>query len=219
MCFSTEASFISGAVLSIIGIATIKKAQTPAQIIFAGIPLLFAVQQIAEGFVWLSFSNATFGPWHQFFTYLFLLFAQVIWPTWVPLSIFLLEKDRKSAKPLQILLLIGILLSIILAFRLSTETITSAIVEHHIKYTFNNKNYFYHFTGIFYVLVSVFPPFFSQFKKMSLLGWLIFISFGITVLFYGAHIISVWCFFSALMSVAVYYILLNIVDSTKEKHL
>ena len=48
MCFSTEASFISGAVLSIIGIATIKKAQTPAQIIFAVIPLLFAVQQIAE---------------------------------------------------------------------------------------------------------------------------------------------------------------------------
>ena len=96
MCFSAGASFGAGVVLSVIGIASLKKVQTPSQIVFASVPLIFSVQQITEGFLWLALSNPAFAFLQQFTTYTFLFFAQVVWPMWVPLAIFLLEKEDKS---------------------------------------------------------------------------------------------------------------------------
>ena len=49
MCFSTEASFIGGAIIVAIGVATIRKVHKPSQVVFASIPLFFGLQQIAEG--------------------------------------------------------------------------------------------------------------------------------------------------------------------------
>jgi len=44
MCFSPEASFAGGVIISAIGIATVKKVHKPSQIIFATIPLFFGIQ-------------------------------------------------------------------------------------------------------------------------------------------------------------------------------
>src|SRR5665647_2843196 len=79
MCFSATASFIAGISLSILGVATVKRAGRKADIPFAMIPLLFGSQQIVEGMLWLSFRfddpllNVTM-------TYLFTLFSHVLWP-------------------------------------------------------------------------------------------------------------------------------------------
>ena len=47
MCFSATASFITGGVLSAVGVVTIKKAEKKSEIPFASIPLLFGIQQMA----------------------------------------------------------------------------------------------------------------------------------------------------------------------------
>lgn len=49
MCFSASVSFSAGAVLSVIGVATLRQVKRPAEILFAATPILFALQQIAEG--------------------------------------------------------------------------------------------------------------------------------------------------------------------------
>lgn len=49
MCFSPEASFAGGIIISAIGVATVKKIHNPSQLVFASIPLFFGVQQITEG--------------------------------------------------------------------------------------------------------------------------------------------------------------------------
>ena len=43
MCFSTEASFIGGAVIIAIGVATVRKVHKPSQLVFACIPLFFGI--------------------------------------------------------------------------------------------------------------------------------------------------------------------------------
>lgn len=97
MCFSASASFGAGVILSVIGIASIKKVQSPSQIIFVSIPLIFAVQQIMEGFLWLALTNTHYAPLQKFTTYVFLFFAQVVWPFWVPYVILKLEiKERRK---------------------------------------------------------------------------------------------------------------------------
>src|SRR5476649_1319487 len=98
MCFSASASFGAGAVLLVMGITSLKKSSKPSQILFASIPLFFALQQITEGFLWLSLLHPLYASCRWPATYLFLLFAQIIWPIWVPLSIRLLEKKPNRKK-------------------------------------------------------------------------------------------------------------------------
>jgi hypothetical protein len=116
MCFSASASFGAGIVLSAIGIASLKKTKQPSQSFFASIPLLFAVQQITEGFLWLALKNPGYGFLLQPATYIFLAFAQIIWPTFVPLAIFLLEKKPNRLKTLRMLIGIGAIISLYLSF-------------------------------------------------------------------------------------------------------
>ena len=98
MCFSASASFGAGIVLSAIGIASIKKSETKPQLFFASIPLFFAVQQITEGFLWLALSKPDYALLRWPATYIFLFFAQVVWPFWVPFAILMLEKEQKQKK-------------------------------------------------------------------------------------------------------------------------
>lgn len=51
MCFSAGASFAAGTILSIVGVVAINKTDYKKQFFFAATPLLFAVQQFAEGFL------------------------------------------------------------------------------------------------------------------------------------------------------------------------
>src|SRR5687767_3355250 len=102
MCFSAGASFGAAIILGAIGVVSLKKVRAPAQIIFAGIPLLFGLQQFFEGLLWLTLTHASYSSWHTITTYVFLLFAQGLWPLWIPLSMFLIEPDKMRRKILLI---------------------------------------------------------------------------------------------------------------------
>lgn len=60
MCFSATASFSAGALLLGIGALTLKSALATRQrraLPFAAIPTLFAMQQLIEGVIWLTFAQ------------------------------------------------------------------------------------------------------------------------------------------------------------------
>ena|SRR5690554_4072183 len=78
MCFSAEASFIAGAALTVIGVATIKKTTHKSQLWFASIPLVFGVQQLAEGVLWLTLPDPEMIQIQRVATYIFIFFAQII---------------------------------------------------------------------------------------------------------------------------------------------
>ncbi|MEK7121399.1 MAG: DUF6629 family protein, partial [Patescibacteria group bacterium] len=86
MCFSATASFVAGSALSVVGVVTIAKAKRKAQIPFAMIPLLFGIQQIAEGFIWLSFRFNTLWL-NTTMTYVYSLFSHVLWPVFIPFTV------------------------------------------------------------------------------------------------------------------------------------
>lgn len=204
MCFSATASFGAGIVLTTIGVATLKKVQTPNQIAFASIPLIFAIQQISEGFVWLSLSNPEFGHMERSMTYLFLFFAQVVWPFWVPFSIMKIESIKKQKKRLIPIVLIGGVVSLYLFYCLLSFHVDSKIVGYHISYEQSYPLALSLYGGGLYLIATIAPPFFSSIKKMSLLGSGILISYIITQIFYEDYIVSVWCFFESVISITVY---------------
>lgn len=208
MCFSASASFTAGAVLSVIGIASVKKAKKPSEIPFASIPIVFAFQQITEGFVWLSLTNPDYAFMEGFSTYAFIFFAQAVWPFWVPFSILIFAKNEGSNYIGKTLVGLGAILASTLAYYLFTYPVEAEILGYHISYNEDYPEKYLLLGGILYVIVTIGPPFISSAKRMWILGAAILASYIITQIFYTEYIVSVWCYFAAVLSALVLWIVL-----------
>ena len=224
MCFSATASFGASAILGTIGIIAVVKAKTNPQRLFATIPLIFAVQQLSEGLLWLSLKNAEMASWQSLITYIYLVFAMAVWPLWVPLTIRFLEKDARSKKIMNVLLGIGAFVSACVVLVLSLYPVqamtpaclhcpfssTAAINQHlHYRFTFPPvpKGLIGAFT-VLYILSTIVTPFISGIKKMKWLGFVFLASYFFAVILYNGFVISVWCFFAALLSFVVLWIIM-----------
>jgi hypothetical protein len=205
MCFSSGASFTAGVVLTAIGILAIKKTNHKSQLLFASIPFIFGVQQFAEGILWLSLPKENYFVLKKIATYVYLFFAHVLWPLWVPIAILLIEKIRTRKTFQKMLVAIGIVTSLYLAYCLSTYNVTAKIEGHHINYILEYSDLMNNFWIFLYALATIAPPFFSHIKRMWVLGITILVSYLITQLFYENYILSVWCFFSSIISILIYF--------------
>jgi hypothetical protein len=207
MCFSTTASFASGTILTVIGVISVKKIEHKSQILFASIPFIFAIQQFAEGFVWLSLLHSSNHLWQQIATYSFLLFALVIWPAWVPISMFLVEKKHNRKIILGIFSCLGLLFSVLSSIYLILYTSEAQITSYHIHYELNIPFGAKVSIGILYLIPTVMSNFISSTKGVPLMGVFVLLSYLVSKLFFDDYVISVWCFFSALISMTIYFIL------------
>jgi hypothetical protein len=207
MCFSASASFGAGVILSVIGIASIKKVQTSSQLFFASIPLIFAVQQIMEGFLWLALANSNYFSLQKFTTYVFLFFAQVVWPFWVPFAILKLEIKEKRKKIDYILVSVGVLVASYLAFCLYFFNVDAKILGNHITYQQDYPDSINHYFGFLYIIATIAPSFFSRIRHMKVFGVAVLISYIISKIFYIDYIVSVWCFFASIVSITILVIL------------
>lgn len=217
MCFSASASFGAGIIISTIGFMSLKKVQTPLQYFFAAIPLFFAIQQISEGFLWLALSDSSYASMERITTYTFLFFAQIVWPFWIPFSILFLEKEFKNKNILKVLLAIGTVVSIYLAYCLITYNVQAKIIGRHISYIQDYPVFFNRYSGVLYVLATVLPPYFSSIKKVWILSVAIFISYVITTILYNDYIVSVWCFFASIISTLILVLIQGMNFAHKEE--
>jgi hypothetical protein len=209
MCFSAAASFGAGTLLTVIGVASLKKTTRTNEKAFASIPFLFGVQQISEGFLWLALSDQTFAPLEEFMTYIFLFFAQIVWPFWVPLSIYLTDPKTKRKVVYYALMLMGTTVSVYLAYCLISYPVEASIMGAHIHYQQDYPTNISLYGGVLYVLATITPPLFSRLKYMWLLGASILVSYIMTSILYPNYLVSVWCFFASIISLAVYLVLVQ----------
>ncbi|PHN06891.1 DUF6629 family protein [Flavilitoribacter nigricans] len=203
MCFSATASFSAGAVLSGFGAITLSKAGHPREYPFASIPLLFGIQQITEGFVWLSMTHPDYAPLRESSMWFFLLFAQPLWPLLIPLSVWLLEEDPKRKKQIAIFGKIGSILAAYLFYCLLTFEMTAEIMEHHIRYYLYFPKALVYLTFPAYLLTTLVPTFLSTVRKMRIYAVFNLVSFLLSIVLYLEYLVSVWCFFAAGLSISV----------------
>jgi hypothetical protein len=213
MCFSATASFASAAILGVAGIASIKKTQSTNQLAFAAVPLLFAVQQLAEGFVWLSFSGIDQPAWQNGAIKSFLVFALIIWPLWVPLSALLIERNAKRKIIQWLSLGTGLVFACFTSYYMFNYNTGARIQNYHVYYIVDFPNRGSSLVDILYLIPTVVSLLVSSNKGLPALGALIFISFLITKYFYGDYVISVWCFFAAIASGLIYLLASNKIKS------
>lgn len=210
MCFSATASFAASATLTALGIYAISKAKHRATYLLAASPLIFALQQASEGFVWLGLTNAA---WKQFLspaTYFFLFCALAWWPVWVPLMLALLEPHILKKKILINLLTFGTFFALYMLFCLFNYGAIASIEQCHIYYALTIPGELHNILGALYLIPAVIPFFVSSIWGMNLLGTAITASCVISYFFYRYCLLSVWCFFAAVLSMLIIAIIQKI---------
>jgi hypothetical protein len=204
MCFSPSASFGASIVLAIVGTASLIYSCTIPQRVLAGIPIIFSIQQFVEGIVWLSLLHPSWARWQNGATFGFLVFAQMVWPVYVPLSMLLFETNPKKKKIIRLLAIFGFLFSAYIGFCLYQYPVLAVIDGHHIRYDLGfalSKQWYY---GLLYFLPTILTPIISSVKRLHWLGYLFLASYILARVLFRFFVISVWCFFGAVISIVIF---------------
>lgn len=199
MCFSATASFSSGIILSAVGTAALIKNKDKGSIALASIPLFFGIQQLLEGFVWISLPNT---QCHQISMYGFLAFSLVFWPFYSPLAFFLAEKNIIRKKILLGFFALGTIVSIYFLGVMLTQPITSEVSNHSMQY-FVNAPLVLVFTLIYFIATCA-SAILSTYKRLKVFGLLLTVFLATALYFYFITFISVWCFFAAILSLIIF---------------
>ena len=202
MCFSATASFSSGALLLGIGALTLKAAKHPREWPFAAIPLLFAIQQLIEGVIWLTFS-ADAPLLNTAMTYAYSFFSHVLWPVYLPVAVLMIEPIGGHRRMLSALVIAGFAVGIYLLYVLVAFPVVSRPTGQHVEY--DSPHFFGAAVMTLYLVSTTMSPLLSNLRQVRLFGALALLSFGAAYYFYATWFISVWCFFAALLSSVIYF--------------
>ncbi len=173
----------------------------------AGIPFVFAIQQCVEGVLWMSLLHPAWHRWEGAATYLFQVFAQVVWPVYIPLSILFFENSRSRQRMIFLLFLFGVGLSACTCYYLYQYPVQAIAEHHHIRYEpgFPLAQKWYY--GLLYFLPTILAPILSSVRHIRWLGYLFLFSYAVSRVLFHFYEISVWCFFGALISAMVLFII------------
>jgi hypothetical protein len=202
MCFSATGSFGVAAVLAGVGVVSVAQKKPDAHHILAATPLLFAVQQVAEGMVWRTINDPAQSTLNLVSIAVFLGFALVVYPIWSPLALFLPERNPRRLKILGALLAFGICVAIYAAVVLIQQRPVARIASHSITYDYDKVGsavvLALYLPG--YVLPTVVPFFVSTMKHAKVMGGVLVVGLCATFVIKRQALTSVWCFFAAVMS-------------------
>lgn len=201
MCFSASASFTTGAALAIIGAMTLRRASVPKEWPLAAVPLLFAAQQLAEGFLWLILRGQLhLSPYWPIQVYA--AFVGIVWPALIPLSLLLVEPHRARRVHFTVPLLLGAGVALYALRALIRDGVTAQINHQCILY--ETPAYSGIVLIVAYVIATCGGFLCSSRPSLRIVGWMQLGAFLAAFYFYRAYLTSTWCFFAAMISGFLY---------------
>ncbi len=201
MCFSATANFVGSAVLAGVGVATLTKVKHRRELLFAALPVLFAIHQFIEGFVWLGLDGILSPKITHNMGAAFMLYAQGLLPFILPLSVILFEADAKSRRRMQPFLILGTLTALYILWALTaypTEVFVKGNSIVYINQATNNEA-----VAVFYVIVTCGSLLFSKVKDMVMFGIANLVILLAVMAFKRYAFTSLWCAYAAVASVII----------------
>jgi hypothetical protein len=198
MCFSLLASVAAGTILSVAGAATVTMARRRAELPLALIPLLFGVQQLIEGAVWWSLDQGD-PTWNLRATLGYMIFSHVLWPVFVPFVYLCLEVVPWHRFVLAGFLALGAGVGLDGLFSVVQGPSTSHVTGSSIQYETPSL-----LVIVLYLVATCVSAFFSSYRVLRALGAAALGLALVTSWLYTAVFVSVWCFFSAILTLGVF---------------
>jgi hypothetical protein len=213
MCFSADVSAGAAAALLPVGgycLATAWR-KNRSYLLLAAMPLLFGLQQLCEARLWNALDHGDTGPIRAP-SLMFLFFALVLWPVWVPLAAAAIEPPGHKRLALFALAAGGLLFGVLYYAPAATNNeLTPAVVGHSIRYDFSavpatRSNWWWVLPALYLAAVCV-PPLVSRNRLLRPLGIALVFVAAVTYVLFASAFASVWCFFVAILALYLALIL------------
>ncbi len=201
MCFSATANFVGSGVLASVGVVTLTRVKHRRELLFASLPLLFAIHQFIEGFVWLGLDGILSPAVTHDMGAAFMLYAQGLLPFLLPLSVFLFEPTADSRQRMLPFLVLGAGTTLYILWALTafpTQIFVKANSIVYINQATDNTA-----VGVLYVIATCGSLFFSKIRPMILFG-----AANLAILLVVMEVkryafTSLWCAYAAVASVII----------------
>ncbi len=207
MCISSNVSFGLSGLLALAGAYCVSRAlRTDKRLVpLAVLPVVFSVQQFCEGWVWIGVGEAN-PRLLRVSALVFLFFALLFWPVWIPLSARLMESRARMKTPLAVITLLGAILGgcLFLPLVMDSRWLNVTVVEHSIHYGIDTSPVLRVLPGIVwelaYIAIVAVPLFVSRPWRSVHFGMALVLSAAASRVLFPYAAASVWCFFAAALS-------------------
>lgn len=198
-------SFATASALAFTGLAAFNRVRDKRYLVLASIPSLFALQQYIEGALWLSLLYDLHREAQSALVQGYAFFAGILWPVLAPLSVIKLEQNPLRRKVMLVVLIIGMGIALYTMYGLLLTDATARIDNQCIKYEHPLSDR----KGLLltYLIATCGAFFLSTEIGIRRLGVANIIGFLIAYRFYEYYLVSVWCFFAAIISCLIYFYL------------
>jgi hypothetical protein len=201
VCFSATANFVGSGVLGGVGVVTLTKVKHRRELLFASLPLLFAIHQFIEGFVWLGLDGRLSPTVAHDMGAAFMLYAQGLLPFLLPLSVLLFEPNGKSRKRMPPFLILGGATTLYILWALTAYPLELYIRGNSIVYINQATNNTA--VAVFYVIATCGSLFFSKIKMMVLFGTANLAILLVVMEVKRYAFTSLWCAYAAVASLII----------------
>src|ERR1700677_4231460 len=201
MCFSATANFVGSAALTTMGVLTLTKVKHRRELLFAALPVLFAIHQFIEGFVWLELDGIMSPKGAHNMGAAFMLYAQGLLPFILALSVIIFESDAKSRRRMQPFLVLGTLTALYILWALTAYPTQVFVKSNSIVYinpATNNE-----VVAVLYIIVTCGSLLFSKVKDMVMFGIANLAILLVVMAFKRYAFTSLWCAYAAVASVII----------------
>jgi hypothetical protein len=201
LCFSAAANFVGSGALAAIGAVTLTKVKHRNELLFASLPMLFAVHQFIEGFVWLGLDGILSPTVTHDMGAAYMLYAQGLLPFLLPLSVLLFEADVKSRGRMLPFLVVGGATSLYILWALAAYPTHVYVRGNSIVYINDATNNTA--LAVLYVIATCGSLFFSKVRPMIIFG-----AANLTILVIVMEVkryafTSLWCAYAAVASLII----------------
>jgi len=201
VCFSATANFVGSGVLGAVGVVTLTRVKHRRELLFASLPVLFAIHQFIEGFVWLGLDGILSPAVAHDMGAAFMLYAQGLLPFLLPMSVLLFEPTAKSRRRMLPFLVLGgattlYILWALTAFQLELYVRGNSIV--YINQATNNEA-----VAVLYVIATCGSLFFSKIRMMVVFGAANLVILLAVMVVKRYAFTSLWCAYAAVASVII----------------
>ena len=207
MCFSPEASFTVAGLLLPAGLYCVRTAarRKPSWLPLAITPLLFGVQQVCEGLVWMGLRTQD-AALVRTASLVFLFFA-LAWPFWMPVAAACIESRPAARRVWFSLSVLGLgwLGLLYLPLVHDPDQYLTVRVDHHsIAYDYTQVPVVrvvppILFRGL-YAVIGGLPLIACSDGRVRQFGVLLGVAAVVTLLAFVYAFASVWCFFAAVLA-------------------
>ena len=185
--------------LAAIGIDAVRHVDRRAgHLALAALPLLLAAHQIDEAFVWWGLQGNVPAAVGQVATWVYLLFAFVVLPIYLPATVRGLEPPGWRRNLMGAFTAAGAAVAAVLLVAMLVGPVTAALGDHHLQYGTGLHTGFV--IVVAYVAVTCGSLLFSGFRPLALFGALNLVAVAVLAHVEINGFASLWCGWAALTS-------------------